>query len=141
MAYRFGTGTTFGEIGVSGATVAAFVGAFLGSAALWWTYFARSAHDASEAIVHAADPGRMARSAYTYFRLPMIAGIIAVAAAYELVVAHPGEPGMFAPVTLLLGGTALFVAGLFFSCSVLYRASVSEPLFGRFLYEVGGIGM
>jgi len=35
MAYRFGTGTTFGEIGVSGATVAAFVGAFLGSAALW----------------------------------------------------------------------------------------------------------
>jgi hypothetical protein len=74
MAYRFGAGTTFGEIGVSGATAAAFVGAVLGSAALWWTYFVRSAHDASEAIVHAADPGRMARSAYTYFRLPMIAG-------------------------------------------------------------------
>ncbi len=105
------TGTTFGEIEVSGATVAAFVAAFLGSAALWWTYFARSARDASEAIVHAADPGRMARSAYTYFHLPMIAGIIAVAAADELVVAHPGDTGTFASVTLLLGGTALFVAG------------------------------
>jgi low temperature requirement protein LtrA len=105
------TGTTFGEIEVSGATVAAFMVAFLGSAALWWTYFARSAHDASEAITHAADPGRMARSAYTYFHLPMIAGIIAVAAADELVVAHPGDPGTFASVTLLLGGTALFVAG------------------------------
>jgi low temperature requirement protein LtrA len=91
--------------------VAAFVAAFLGSAALWWTYFARSARDASEAIVHAADPGRMARSAYTYFHLPMIAGIIAVAAADELVVAHPGDTGTFASVTLLLGGTALFVAG------------------------------
>jgi low temperature requirement protein LtrA len=105
------TGTTFGEIEVSVATVAAFVVAFLGSAALWWTYFARSARDASEAIVHAADPGRMARSAYTYIHLPMIAGIIAVAAADELVVAHPGAPGTFASVTLLLGGTALFVAG------------------------------
>ena len=105
------TGTTFGEIEVSGATVVAFVVAFLGSAALWWTYFARSAHDASEAIVQAADPGRMARSAYTYFHLPMIAGIIAVAAADELVVAHPGDSGTFASVTLLVGGTALFVAG------------------------------
>jgi low temperature requirement protein LtrA len=57
------TGTTFGEIEVSVASVVAFVVAFMGSAALWWTYFARSAHDASEAIVHAADPGRMARSA------------------------------------------------------------------------------
>ena len=105
------TGTTFGEIEVSVASVVAFVVAFLGSAALWWTYFARSARDASKAIVHAADPGRMARSAYTYFHLPMIAGIIAVAAADELVVAHPGHPGTFASVTLLLGGTALFVAG------------------------------
>ncbi len=60
------TGTTFGEIEASVASVAAFVVAFLASAALWWTYFARSSHDASEAIVHTADPGRMARSAYTY---------------------------------------------------------------------------
>ena len=54
------TGTAFGEIETSTATVTAFVVAFLGSAALWWTYFARSAHDASDAISHALDPGRMA---------------------------------------------------------------------------------
>jgi low temperature requirement protein LtrA len=105
------TGTTFGEIETSAAAVAAFVVAFLGSAALWWMYFARSAHDASDAIAHSADPGRVARSAYTYFHLPMIAGIIAVAAADELVLVHPGDPGTFASVALLLGGTALFVAG------------------------------
>src|SRR5918999_5179658 len=35
------TGTTFGEIEASTATVAAFVVAFLGSAALWWIYFSR----------------------------------------------------------------------------------------------------
>ena len=57
------------------------------------------------------DPGRLARSAYTYFHLPMIAGIISVAAADELTVAHPGEHGTLASVALTLGGTALFVAG------------------------------
>ena len=105
------TGTTFGGIETSAATVAAFAVAFVGSAALWWTYFARSARDASETIARSEDPGRMARSAYTYFHLPMIAGIIAVAASDELTVAHPGDPGTFASVSLTLGGAALFVTG------------------------------
>jgi low temperature requirement protein LtrA len=105
------TGTTFGEIEASAAAVLAFVVAFLGSAALWWIYFARSAHDASETMVRSEDPGRMARSAYTYFHLPIIAGIIAVAAADELVLAHPADPGTVASVSLILGGTALFVVG------------------------------
>jgi low temperature requirement protein LtrA len=105
------TGTTFGEIEASAATVAAFAVAFVGSAALWWTYFARSARVASETIAHSEDPGRTARSAYTYFHLPMIAGIIAVAASDELTVAHPGDPGTFASVSLTLGGAALFVTG------------------------------
>jgi low temperature requirement protein LtrA len=65
------------------------------------------------------DPGRLARSAYTYFHLPMIAGIISVAAADELTVAHPGEHGTLASVTLTLGGTALFLAGhALFKCAV-----------------------
>jgi low temperature requirement protein LtrA len=41
----------------------------------------------------------------------MIAGIIAVAAADELTVAHPGDPGTFASISLTLGGATLFVAG------------------------------
>jgi low temperature requirement protein LtrA len=41
----------------------------------------------------------------------MISGIITVAAADELTVAHPGDPGTFASVLLTLGGAALFVAG------------------------------
>ena len=53
----------------------------------------------------------IARLAYTYFHLPMIAGIIAVAAADELMVAHPGNRGTAASVALTIGGTALFFAG------------------------------
>jgi low temperature requirement protein LtrA len=105
------TGTTFGEIKPSVATLSAFVVAFVGSVALWWIYFARSDEAAREIISFSEDPGRVARSAYTYFHLPMIAGIIAIAASDELTVAHPGEHGTPASVALSLGGTALFLAG------------------------------
>jgi low temperature requirement protein LtrA len=77
------------------------------SGALWWIYFARSVNDASETIALSEDPGRLARSAYTYFHLP----IIAAAAADELTVAHPDDPGTLASISLTLGGAALFVAG------------------------------
>jgi low temperature requirement protein LtrA len=105
------TGTTFGELDASALTVCAFVVAFLGSVALWWIYFARSAEAAREVFISSEDPGRLGRSAYTYFHLPMVAGIIAVAAADELTVAHPGETGTLASITLILGGTVLFLAG------------------------------
>jgi low temperature requirement protein LtrA len=85
--------------------------AFLGSVALWWIYFARAAEAAREVFASSEDPGRIARSAYTYFHLPMIAGIIAVAAADEFIVGHPADQGTSASVALTLGGTALFLAG------------------------------
>jgi low temperature requirement protein LtrA len=84
------TGTTFGEIEASTVTIAAFVLAFLGSMTLWWIYFSRSAEVAREIISSSEDPGRFGSSAYTYFHIPMIAGIIA--ASDELTVAHPGDP-------------------------------------------------
>jgi low temperature requirement protein LtrA len=105
------TGTTFAQIEASTATVSAFVVAFLGNVALWWIYFARSAEAAREVMSSSEDPGQLGRSAYTYFHLPMVAGIIAVAAADELTVAHPGEPGTLTSITLTLGGTTLFLAG------------------------------
>ena len=49
----------------------------------------------------------------------MVAGIIAVAAADELTVAHPGERATAALVALTLGGTALFLAGhVFFTWAI-----------------------
>jgi low temperature requirement protein LtrA len=92
------TGTTFGEIEASTVTVSAFVVAFLGRVALWLIYFSRGTEAASGIISSSEDPGRLARSAYTYFHIPLIAGIIAFAAADELTVAHPGDPGTPASV-------------------------------------------
>src|SRR5919205_940854 len=121
------TGTTFGEIETSVATVAAFVVAFLGSVALWWIYFARAAEAAREVFASSEDPGRIARSAYTYFHLPIIAGIIAVAAGDELVVTHPYYLGTPASIALTLGGTALFLGGhAFFKWTVFGELSFSR---------------
>jgi low temperature requirement protein LtrA len=123
------TGTTFAEIEASAVAVLAFVVAFLGSVALWWIYFSRSAEAAREVIASSEDPGRLGRSAYTYFHMPMIAGIIAIAAADELTVAHPGEPGTLASITLTLGGTALFLAGqAFFKWAVFGVLSWSRAV-------------
>jgi low temperature requirement protein LtrA len=105
------TGTTFADLEASPARLAAFVVAFLGSAAFWWIYFSRHAEAAREAISSFEDPGRLARSAYTYFHLPMVAGIIVVASSDELTVAHPLDPGTPVSIMLVLGGTALFLVG------------------------------
>jgi low temperature requirement protein LtrA len=121
------TGTTFGEIEASTATVSAFVLAFFGSVALWWIYFSRGTEAASGIISSSEDPGRLARSAYTYFHIPIIAGIIAFAAADELTVAHPGEHGTPTSVALILGGMALFLAGhAFFAWAVFGVLSFSH---------------
>jgi low temperature requirement protein LtrA len=117
------TGTVFVDTEATTATVAAFVVAFVGSVALWWIYFHRSAEAASRVLASSADPGRLARSAYTYFHLPMVAGIIAVAAADEFTVAHPGEHGRLASVALTLGGTILFLAG-----HALFKRAVFQKL-------------
>ncbi len=105
------TGATFAQLPFSAATIAAFVVAFLGSVAFWWVYFDRAAEVSSDVIAHAADPGRLGRSAYTYLHLPIVAGIIVAAVGDELTIAHPGGHTSAATAAAVLGGPALFLAG------------------------------
>jgi hypothetical protein len=44
----------------------AFGSAFLGSAALWWLYFARHAETARDRVARHHDPARLGRGAYAY---------------------------------------------------------------------------
>ncbi len=91
--------------------MAAYFLAFTGTVALWWVYFDRSAAFAARTIAAARDPGRLARSAYYWIHPLMIAGIIAVAAGDRKVLANPMGTADTATVLLLLGGSALFLAG------------------------------
>lgn len=98
------TGTDFGAVPSSARTVAAFVVAFAGSVTLWWLYFDRAEEAARRVIAAASNPGRIARSAYTSCHIPMVAGVIATAAADELTIAHPVEEATVATTALILGG-------------------------------------
>ncbi len=105
------TGAAFSELEISPEAIVGFVVAFLGSVAMWWIYFDRAAGDAAEAIAHSSDPGALARSAYTYVHLPMIAGIVVMAVGDELQIAHPLGHATPQMVIALLAGPALFLAG------------------------------
>src|SRR5665213_2521032 len=84
------TGATFADLAWSAETVVAFVSAFVGSLAMWWIYFHKGAEAGSEQISRSSEPARLARLAYTYLHMPIVAGIIVAAVADELVLTHPG---------------------------------------------------
>jgi low temperature requirement protein LtrA len=89
----------------------AFAAAFLGAVALWWIYFDRAAEDGSRAIESSDDPGRLGRNAFHFAHPLIIGGIIVTAAADEKLLEHPFAHGTTAANWLVLGGTALFLAG------------------------------
>jgi low temperature requirement protein LtrA len=57
------------------------------------------------------DPGRLARDAYTYLHLPIIAGIIATAVANDLLIAGPHDAAREVALAMILGGPALYLLG------------------------------
>jgi low temperature requirement protein LtrA len=104
------TGATFAESSWNATTIAAFLASFLGSIAMWWVYFDTSAERASHRISHSSDPGRIARLAYTYLHLLIIAGVIVCAVADEIVLLHPGHAESMGIATIL-AGPALYLLG------------------------------
>ena len=118
------TGARFGELPTLAATTAAFAVAFVGSAALWWLYFDRAEEAAMRVIEAAPDPGALALTAYAYLHVPMVAGVVAVAAGDELAIAHPGEAADAATAFLVVGGPLLFLVGqVLFKWAVWHRVA------------------
>jgi low temperature requirement protein LtrA len=67
------TGATFADLKWTPQTIGGFLIAFTGSLAMWWIYFHKGADAGAHNIVHVKDPGRVARLAYTYLHLPIVA--------------------------------------------------------------------
>ena len=104
-------GATFAELAWTLETVGAFASAFIGSLAMWWIDFHRGAEAGSEQISNASEPGRLARLAYTYLHMPIVAGIIVSAVADELVLKHPSGHSDLKTVLSAIGGPLLFLVG------------------------------
>jgi low temperature requirement protein LtrA len=114
------TGATTSELGLDRQTLVAFGAAFLTTAAMWWLYFTGVAKIAELRLAHAADRTAMARDAYTYLHVVLVAAIVVSAVGDELVIAHPGEPLGDTEMAVVVGGPALYLLA-----HTLFRLRVS----------------
>jgi low temperature requirement protein LtrA len=105
------TGATAADAGLTATVVLCLVVAFLETAALWWLYFGAAAEHSRAVMTASDDPGRLARDAYTYGHLPIVAGIIAAAVGDDLLIAHPHEALHGVGLAMVLGGPALYLLG------------------------------
>jgi low temperature requirement protein LtrA len=105
------TGATAVDAGLDTTVLLCLTVAFLETAALWWLYFGAAAEHSRAAMTTSEDPGRLARDAYTYLHLPIVAGVIASAVGDDLLIAHPHRALHGMALAVLLGGPALYLLG------------------------------
>jgi low temperature requirement protein LtrA len=120
------TGATTAEHELSTATIVAFGLAFLITAALWWLYFSLVAAIAERRLAQAVNRTVLARDAYTYLHVVIVAGILLSAVGDELVIAHPTEELKDAELAAVVAGPALYLLA-----HVLLRLRMSGTLAGR----------
>jgi low temperature requirement protein LtrA len=97
------------ELGLDTITAVAFATAFLTTAGLWWLYFTAVAQLAERKLEESRDRTTLARDAYTYLHVVLVAAVVVSAVGDELVIAHPRDPLSTAEVAAVVGGPALYL--------------------------------
>ena len=105
------TGATYAGAKPMAGLDAAFLNAFIGSFILWWIYFDVGAARGAWHIEHHNAPGLIARQAFTYWHIPIVAGIVVFAVVDELVLADPFKHSNETFVLLVGSAMALFLWG------------------------------
>jgi low temperature requirement protein LtrA len=106
-------------IGASGhaVTFSLALSAVLGlalTAALWWTYFGAGDDERAERAMTLADPATrpaLALAAYFYAYIPMLLGVVALAAGLKQAIVHTEATLPAGPCVALACGVALFLGG------------------------------
>lgn len=103
------------------------------AACLWWTYFDVTSLAGEHALATAPASERpwMARDAYTFLHLPLVAGVVLLALGLKKVLEHVGDPEHHAlddplpgvALVALAGGTALYLLAL-----VAFARRTAQPL-------------
>jgi low temperature requirement protein LtrA len=126
------TGATAADAGLTATVVLCLGIAFIETAALWWLYFGVVAERSRDVMRTCEDPGRLARDAYTYLHLPIVAGIIAVAVGDDLLIAEPGRALHGVGLAMVIGGPALYLVG-----ESLFRIRITGAVNGKRLAVAG----
>ena len=106
------TGNLLARDGISEtAQLISLLVSFLTTVCLWWLYFDVIAPGSQQVLSDLDDPAVAARNAFVYLHLPIVAGIIAMAVAFELTIAHPGDPLLGWELGIAIAGPVLYIAG------------------------------
>ncbi len=100
------------EAGVDGGVIAAAVVGIAVACALWWAYFDVSAPAAARRLAQVESVqlrNRLARDAFSYLHLPMVAAIVLIALGMKTTLAHVGEPLQWETAAALVGGAAVYL--------------------------------
>ncbi|QJE94527.1 low temperature requirement protein A [Luteolibacter luteus] len=114
------TGATFSGLAWSGPVIAAFAASVIGSITMWWLYFDTASDFGTKVISSAENPGHLARLAYTYLHLFLVAAIILTAVGDEFVLAHPTGHSSLQTAIAVLGSAALYLLG-----SLVFKRAIS----------------
>ena len=98
--------------GVDGGVIAAAVLGMAVACAQWWAYFDVTAPAAARRLAELEPVGvrnRLARDAFSYLHLPMVAAIVLVALGMKTTLAHVGDPLGWETAAALVGGVALYL--------------------------------
>ena len=112
---------------LDGFTIFMLLTAFLSTATMWWIYFRFGHGEAAHLIEHSSTPGRIARMAFTYAHIPIVAGIILSAVAEEFALAHPHGHVDAKTASAILGGPIVFLLGnIWFKATIRGRSPLSH---------------
>ncbi len=103
------TGATISGLELTPSRILAFIGAFLGAAAIWWLYFTSVSTIGERYLEISENRTILARDAYTYLHVVFVAGIILSAVGDELVIAHPTEVLPPYEVAAVAAGPAVYL--------------------------------
>ena len=106
------TGASFAELSMEAPRVEAFLLAFFSSVLLWWLYFDLGAERGTQHIKNHAEPGRVARNAYTYLHMPIVLGIVVMAVGDAILLEEPEALAGNKLVGTIAGGAILFLVGI-----------------------------
>jgi low temperature requirement protein LtrA len=119
--------------GISGAALTALMASGTFACLLWWAYFDRVNPALEHRHERHEDPqerGLYARDIYTYGHLPVIAGIVLIAAALEEITLHPEQSLGVAFRWMLYSGLGLYFGGVALTVWRAFRVIAKERVVG-----------
>ncbi|MEA2669541.1 MAG: hypothetical protein QOJ33_2475 [Chloroflexota bacterium] len=117
-----------------GRIVAALLGLAL-TAALWWLYFSGDEERAEAALDRAQGDRKpwLALNAFGYAFVPILGGIVLVAAGLKLAVVRYNEPSTVSAAVFLAAGVAIYLAGLALFRWLIHTQAVAVTILMGFL--------